>query len=71
MRIVIKVNSCEKTSVGENGETYDPPRYIFEGEIQYDSPYLNKDVSDYPFGSGGEKTYIPRDPSFWNSKNQP
>ncbi len=62
---VSKVNSREKTSVGENGEIYDPPRYIFEGEIITDSPYLNKDVSDYPFGSGGEKTYIPRDSSCW------
>lgn len=65
VRIVIKVNSREKTSVGENGEIYDPPRYIFEGEIITDSPYLNKDVSDHPFGSGGEKTYIPRDSSCW------
>lgn len=68
VRIVIKVNSRSKTSIGENGEIYDPPRYIFEGEIQHDSPYLNKDVSDYPFGNGGEKTYIPRDISYWISK---
>ncbi len=38
--------------------------------IQSDSPYLNKDVSDYPFGSGGEKTYIPRDMSYWSSKKE-
>ena len=70
VRIVIKVNTCIKTSIGENGEIYNPPRYIFEGDIQSDSPYLNKDVSDYPFGSGGEKTYIPRDMSYWSSKKE-
>lgn len=65
VRIVIKVASFRKTSVGENGEVYDSPRYVFEGDVLSDSPYLNKDVSDYPFGSGGEKTYIPRDISCW------
>lgn len=30
-----------------------------------DSPYLNKDVSDYPFGSGGAVTYIPRNSKEW------
>lgn len=65
VRIVIKVRGWEKTSVGEHGEFYDPPRYAFNGEIVNDSPYLNTDVSDYPFGSGGEKTYIPRDYTSW------
>ncbi len=65
VRIVIRVTSYRKTSIGENGEVYDPPRYVFEGDVLSDSPYLNKDVSDYPFGSGGEKTYIPRDISCW------
>lgn len=69
VRIVIKVNSREKTSIGENGERYDRPRYIFDGEVLPDSPYLNKDVSDYPFGSGGEKTYIPKNFSYWLSKH--
>ena len=65
VRIVIRVTSYRKTSIGENGEVYDPPRYVFEGDVLSDSPYLNKDVSDYPFGNGGEKTYIPRDISCW------
>lgn len=65
VRIVIRVTSYRKTSIGENSEVYDPPRYVFEGDVLSDSPYLNKDVSDYPFGNGGEKTYIPRDISCW------
>lgn len=67
VRIVIKVNKnrTKKTSKGEHGEIYDKPRYIFDGEIMDNSPYLNTDVSDFPFGSGGEKTYIPRDDAGW------
>ncbi|MDE6409327.1 MAG: endonuclease [Muribaculaceae bacterium] len=60
VRIVIKVNSHNFTSIGEHGETYNPPRCVFQGDIIEDSPYLNTDVSDYPFGSGGAITYIPR-----------
>ena len=60
VRIIIKVNSYSVTSIGEHGEIYDPPRYVFQGDIIKDSPYLNTDVSDYPFGSGGAVTYIPR-----------
>ena len=33
-------------------------RYGFEGVFVLDSPYLTKDVSDYPFGSGGVIRYI-------------
>ncbi len=54
VRIVIDVkgyNVCESDS---------GRRIAFEGNIVTDSPYLNKDVSDYPFGSGGAVTYIPR-----------
>ena len=65
VRIVIKVNSRTTSPVGEHGETYNPPRYIFEGKIIEDSPYLNTDVSDYPFGSGGAVTYIPRNYKEW------
>ncbi|MBD5387254.1 endonuclease [bacterium] len=60
VRIVIKVNSYNFTSIGEHGEVYNPPRCVFQGYIIEDSPYLNTDVSDYPFGSGGAITYIPR-----------
>lgn len=34
-------------------------RCCFHGTLIADSPYLNKDVSDYPFGSGGAIRYIP------------
>lgn len=65
VRVVIKVNTHDVTSIGEHGEIYDPPRYIFKGDVMEDSPYLNTDVSDYPFGHGGEKTYIPRNSREW------
>lgn len=65
VRIVIKVKSHNIVSHGEHGEIYDPPRYIFQGDVMTDSPYLNKDVSDYPFGSGGAVTYIPRNSKEW------
>lgn len=65
VRIVIKVNSVKATSIGEHGEIYDPPRYIFDGDIVENSPYLNTDVSAYPFGSGGAVTYIPRNNKDW------
>lgn len=65
VRVVIKVNTHDVTSIGEHGEIYDPPRYIFQGDVVEDSPYLNTDVSDYPFGHGGEKTYIPRNSREW------
>ena len=32
---------------------------VVHGTLIADSPYLNKDVSDYPFGSGGAIRYIP------------
>ena len=33
-------------------------RCAFEGEMLESSPYLHKDVSDYPFGSGAAMRYI-------------
>ena len=33
-------------------------RCCFRGVLTMDSSYLNKDVSDYPFGSGGAIRYI-------------
>lgn len=42
----------------ENGTIFKKPRCCFDGEICSDSQYLNKDVSDYPFGSGGSFRYI-------------
>lgn len=41
---------------GQDGN--DMRRCSFVGELEEDSPYLNKDASDYPFGSGGAITYI-------------
>lgn len=65
VRIVIKVDHFEKVTIGEHGEIYSPPRYKFRGEIIENSPYVNTDVTDYPFGSGGAVTYIPRDTQLW------
>lgn len=63
VRIVIRVTGFEKIQEGPIAG-----RYIFEGEILNDSPYLNTDASDYPFGSGGAVTYIPRD---WHAFAKP
>ncbi len=53
VRSVVKVTGH---SWGQDG--HDMRRCSFVGELLEDSPYLNKDVSDYPFGSGGAITYI-------------
>ena len=58
VRCVIKVKSWEWTIVAEDGTRFKSERCIFEGNHLTDSPYLNKDVSDYPFGSGGAIRYI-------------
>ena len=41
-----------------DGTRFKRDRCIFEGKLLNDSIYLNKDVSDYPFGSGGAIKYI-------------
>lgn len=53
VRSVIKVSHFSWILEGNSRE-----RCCFEGDILTDSPYLNKDVSDYPFGQGGAITYI-------------
>lgn len=58
VRCVIKVESHEWVSQAEDGTVFKKPRCCFNGQILNDSPYLNKDVSDYPFGSGGAIRYI-------------
>lgn len=68
VRIVIKVNGYTPCNSAEDGTKFKSTRYAFEGDIIPDSPYLNTDVTDYPFGSGGEKTYIPRDTKAWTSQ---
>lgn len=54
VRCVIKVNSHEWVILKDNKK----PRCCFEGKVCNDSPYLNKDVSDYTFGTGGAIRYI-------------
>lgn len=58
VRSVIKVKSWEWTTKAEDGTIFKSERCIFEGKLLDDSPYMNKDVSDYPFGSGGAIRYI-------------
>ena len=58
VRIVIDVKSYTTSAVAENGTVFRKPRFVFEGNIVPDSPYLNKDVTDYPFSSGNPIKYI-------------
>ncbi|MBD5284541.1 MAG: endonuclease [Bacteroides sp.] len=60
VRIVIRVKKRTLCPYAEDGTPFRKPRFAFEGDIIPDSPYLNTDVTDYPFGSGGAITYIPR-----------
>lgn len=53
VRSVIKVSGYSWEKDGKNRD-----RCAFVGELVNDSPYLNKKVDDYPFGSGGAITYI-------------
>lgn len=58
VRSVIKVDSYTWVDVADDGTHFASSRCCFEGQLLTDSPYLNKDVSDYPFGSRGAVTYI-------------
>lgn len=58
VRSVIKVDTYKWVRIADNGTCFKRPRCCFEGELLTDSPYLNKDVSSYPFGSGGAIRYI-------------
>lgn len=58
VRSVIEVSSYKWVEKSEDGTIFKYPRCCFEGKLLEDSPYLNKDVSAYPFGSGGAVTYI-------------
>lgn len=59
VRSVIKVEDYEWTFYDEKKKVYfNKERCCFHGTLIVDSPYLNKDVSDYPFGSGGAIRYI-------------
>lgn len=65
VRIVIKIDSFSLHNTADDGTVFKKPRVEFKGTIMEDSIYLNKDVSEYPFGSGGSHTYIPRNPNEW------
>lgn len=58
VRCVIKVDNHSFVTQAEDGTLFSKPRCCFEGENIPNSPYMNKDVSDYPFGSGGAIRYI-------------
>ena len=58
VRSVLEVESWTWTTVAEDGTEFKSDRCVFEGKLLKDSPYLNKDVSDYPFGSRGSVRYI-------------
>lgn len=58
VRSVIKVNSYRWVKQADDGTIFNKQRCCFEGELLEDSPYLNKDVSAYPFGSGGAIRYL-------------
>ena len=58
VRCVINVKSYEFVDKSDDGTVFKKPRCCFEGEQCLDSIYLNKDVIDYPFGSGGSVRYI-------------
>lgn len=61
VRIVIDVTGFTPCDVAEDGTKFPKTRYAFEGKVITNSPYLNKDVSDYPFGRCGSHRYIPQD----------
>lgn len=58
VRSVVKVSGYTWSETAEDGSAFPKPRCCFEGELIEDSPYLNKDVSAYPFGSGSAIRYI-------------
>ena len=59
VRAVLKVEGYEWTSYDAESKVYfSKERCCFYGVLIADSPYLNKDVNDYPFGSGGAIRYV-------------
>lgn len=60
VRIVIRITSYTICTEAEDGTVFSKPRFAFEGNIVLDSPYLNTDVSEFPFGRGGAIAYIPK-----------
>lgn len=58
VRAVLEVEGYDWASVGENGVHFKRKKCVFRGHLLEDSPYLNKDVSAYPFGVRGTVRYI-------------
>lgn len=58
VRCVIRVESYKFVDQADNGAVFSKPRCCFEGKICPDSPYMNTDVRDYPFGRKGAIRYI-------------
>ena len=59
VRAVLKVEGYEWTSYDAESKVYfNDERCCFYGVLIADSPYLNKDVNDYPFGSGVAIRYV-------------
>lgn len=59
VRSVLNVNSYKWSKVDEElGNEFKKERCCFEGILNNSSPYMNKNVTDYPFGSRGAFRYI-------------
>lgn len=59
VRAVLKVEGYDWTLYDEESKKhFKKERCRFYGTLVTDSPYLNMDVSDYPFGRGGAFRYI-------------
>lgn len=66
VRSVLKVDSYEWTFYDEEKKVcFKKERCCFRGTLVTDSPYLNKNVSDYPFGSGGTIRNISVEDNDW------
>lgn len=70
VRSVIRPHMWIPRNESHNGYKFPHTRYECEGEFITDSPFLNKDVSDFPFESGGAIAYIPKDRAKWKSQPQ-
>lgn len=58
VRSVVRVSGYRWTKKADDGTIFPKPRCCFDGQLVEDSPYLNKDISAYPFGSGSAIRYI-------------
>lgn len=66
VRSVLKVDNYEWTIYDKEKKVcFNKERCCFHGSLVANSPYLNKNVSDYPFGSGGAIRYISIEGNNW------